>query len=935
MRGTPSRWAKIWLACACVGIGTVFFSIQASTLTVTNANDNNVSPPPGSLRQAILDANANPGSDVVFNLPGAGPFTINLVAQLPSITETVRIDGTTQIGYAGQPLIELNGLLAGSSASGLYLLAPNCVVRGLAIDQFAREGIRIETYGGNVIHGNFIGTGVYGTNSLGNGNTASGFGGITILSASNLVGGIDITNRNLISGSNKHGIFLLNATAVGNQIQGNLIGTDVTGTKRLGNAQNGIAISGGRGNQIGGSGVAARNIISGNLQSGVYLNPGSTTNLIQGNFIGTDVNGTAAISNTADGVTISGGTGNVIGGTNPTLRNVISGNGGRGVLLNTGGATANQIQGNFIGTDVNGTNKLANAYSGVEIFNASGNAVGGALTGAGNLISGNQLSGVSIDSSSASTNVVQGNLIGTDVNGTNTLGNMNNGIFISGVSNNFIGGAVPGAGNVISGNLQNGIYLADANCQGNVVQGNFIGTDLTGTRRLGNGAAGLRVEAFGNSIGGSVATSRNIVSANTNSGIYFLGLIASNNVVQGNYIGTDVTGTAPLGNSNMGLGLDNAPDNTVGGTTSTARNVISANAGTGIYVVRPTATGNVIAGNYIGTDVTGSSALGNGLGGVYITGASSNQVGGAGAGNLISGNALVGVAIGDPGANGNQVIGNLIGTRADGLNALGNGQHGVEIANTSSGNLIGGASPGEANVIAYAISGAYDGVRIRDGCTANLVRGNSIFGNGGSAVNGLGIDVSTDGVTANDACDTDTGANQKQNFPVLSAVYTGNGTWVRGTLNSVANTTYLLQFYANTLVEPSGYGEGQTFLGDAYVTTGGSCTQNFTVALPMTVPVGQLITATATDPSNNTSEFSLGLSAAPQPGLTATLSNTTHQFTLSWTNTANGFGLQQTTNLSPPIVWAEVTNTPVVMSGQNVVTLSTDSEKRFFRLTFP
>jgi len=874
MYGIPSCRIKVRLLSALAGLVTSFLSTQAATLTVTNANDQ-VPAAPGSLRQAILDANLNPGNDdIAFNISGGGPFTINLVAPLPSITETVVIDGATQPGYTGRPRIELNGVSAGGSASGLYLLAPNCVVRGLAIDRFAREGIRIETYGSNIIQGNFIGVGFHGTNSLGNGSGASGFGGVTILSAGNMIGGIEASNRNVISGGNKHGIFLLNSTASGNQIQGNLIGTDVTGTKRLGNLQNGIVISGGAGNQIGGSDVGARNVISGNSQSGVYLNPGSTSNLVQGNFIGTDANGSAAVSNAADGVTISGAVGNLVGGTSAALRNVISGNGGRGVFINAGGAAANLIQGNFIGTDANGTNKLANTFSGVEIFRASSNMVGGTISGARNVISGNKLSGVAIDDSNSSANVIQGNFIGTDFSGTNALGNERNGVFVSGVSHNLIGGSIAGAGNVISANLQNGLHLVDVNCTSNIVQGNFVGTDFTGTRRLGNGIDGVQIEAPGNSIGGTSSETRNLISANTRIGVYVTNLIA---------------------------------------------------------------TGNVIQGNYVGTDATGTTALGNLQGGIYITRAPSNQIGGAvaGAGNLVSGNSGPGIAIGDTGANGNWVAGNFIGTGADGITALGNAGHGVDIAVSSNDNIIGGVTSAEANRIAFATISGFDGVRIRDGCTRNLVRGNSIFANGGSSVNGLGIDLGLDGVTTNDPCDEDSGGNLLQNFPVLTSVYTGASTWIRGTLNSVANKTYLLEFYANAFAESSGYGEGQTFLGDAYVTTGGSCTQNFTVVLPKAAPVGQLLAVTATDPSNNTSEFSAAVSVAPQPELIPVLAVATSQLTLSWTNTAAGFVLQQATNLSPPIVWLNVTNAPVAIGGQYVVTLATETGSRFFRLTLP
>src|SRR5206468_2007909 len=143
----------------------------------------------------------------------------------------------------------------------------------------------------------------------------------------------------------------------------------------------------------------------------------------------------------------------------------------------------------------------------------------------------------------------------------------------------------------------------------------------------------------------------------------------------------------------------------------------------------------------------------------------------------------------------------------------------VDVDNNCSNNIIGGTISGAANIIAYTMAAGFDGVRVRDGCTGILIRGNSIFSNGNATVNGLGIDLGPDGVTPNDSCDTDTGANLRQNFPVLTSAASGpTMTSVSGTLNSTANGIFLLQFYANAGSTVSGYGEGQTYLGSAYVT---------------------------------------------------------------------------------------------------------------------
>ncbi|MSU56861.1 MAG: hypothetical protein EXS35_01520 [Pedosphaera sp.] len=923
--------------------------LHAATFTVTNANDAGI----GSLRAAISNANFSAGADLIdFAIPGTGPFTINLVGNLPSVTATATIDATTQPLYAGQPLVELNGATAAGNGTGIYLLSPNCVVKGLAINRFAREGIRIESTGGCVIQANFIGTGPYGTNALGNGGGSPGFGGIALFSAGNRIGGTNASERNLISG-NLHGVVAQTAGATSNQIVGNYIGVDVTGTKRLGNTYNGVYFYGGTsGNFIGGTNSGARNLISGNSQSGIYLvDSASANNSILGNYIGTDPTGVIAISNVSDGITINGAAGTVIGGTTAGARNVISGNGGRGIYLNANSGHDNLVQGNYIGTDASGAARLANLYSGVEIFNSVSNTVGGAVSGAGNLISGNGLSGVYVSGSIATRNSIQGNLIGTSANGSLALGNTNHGVFIAAsAANNLVGGTVTAARNVISGNGQNGVYLADANTTANQIVGNYIGTDAAGTGRLGNVLSGVRLEAPLNVVGGAGASTRNVISGNTNNhGVYLFGSLAFSNTVSGNFIGVDATGSAALGNGYpsgtfSGIGISSAAANTIGGTVTGAGNVISGNADKGIYVFGAASTRNVFQGNSIGTDATGNSAVPNANGGIYFFGAPTNTIGGAtaGAGNLISGNGAVALYFSDlnpggAGAIGNLIQGNFIGLKADGVTALGNTWHGLEFLNGLTNNVVGGVNPGEGNRIANADAGSvgYDGVRIRDSASRNLVRGNSIFGNGGSALAGLGIDLGVDGFDTNDGCDSDGGGNLRQNYPVLTAAVSGNVTTVRGSLNSTANSTFLLQFYANAIAEPSNTGEGQAYLGDGNVTTDANCTNSFTITLTNVAPVGQRLSATATDAANNTSEFSATVLVIPQPSLLITYSNAPASVTLAWTNTATGFVLQQATNLNLPVFWSNVTNAPVSSGGLFRVTLVPLSGNRFYRLVLP
>jgi CSLREA domain-containing protein len=286
--------------------------VQAATFTVNSTAD------PGvgvcdvaecTLREAINAANATPGTDTIaFNIPSTGPHTIQPTSALPTITDPVIIDGTTQPGFAGAPIIELDGSLAGAATNGLSITAGGSTVRGLVINRFSQNGISISLKGNNLIEGNFIGTDVTGSVDLGN-----GLSGVFLqFSLNNTVGGTEPGAGNLISG-NISGIFLGNG-ATGTQVQGNFIGTDVTGTVALGNGS-ALVISADN-NTIGGTTLDARNIISGGI--GI----GGQGNQVQGNFIGTDVTGTVALDSNVTGVSITGSR-NTIGGTEPGAGNVI------------------------------------------------------------------------------------------------------------------------------------------------------------------------------------------------------------------------------------------------------------------------------------------------------------------------------------------------------------------------------------------------------------------------------------------------------------------------------------------------------------------------------------------------------------------------------------------------------------------------------------
>ena len=458
----------------------------------------------------------------------------------------------------------------------------------------------------------------------------------------------------------------------------------------------------------------------------------------------------------------------------------------------------------------------------------------------------------------------------------------NNTVGVSGLS-------ITGGNSVVRGMVINrfeglGIALAGS---GSIVDGNFIGTNASGTAGQGNVDTGVLINSgSGHLIGGTVAAARNVISANSNHGVQVLFGPAMNHLVQGNFIGIDASGTAGLGNGADGVemlsGAANIINCTVGGTTAGAGNVISANTGVGVQFIT-VGTSNLVQGNLIGTDASGSIDRGNGSAGVAMTEANDCTIGGtvAGAGNVISGNGFDGVRINRMTATGNRVQGNRIGTRADGTMPLPNSSQGVRVLNNANNNTIGGAA-GAGNIIAFNLGA---GVFIESG-SGNAIQSNSIFLNGG-----LGIDLGPEGVTPNDAGDVDSGANNLQNFPVLTSSngVAGGGVNVRGTLNSTANTTFTLDFFSNSACDVSGNGEGQSLLGSASVATNGAGNVTFDVNIAASASVGQSITATATNPQGNTSEFSncvaygaadLGITKSASSGAVLVGSNVTYTITV-------------------------------------------------------
>ena len=383
---------------------------------------------------------------------------------------------------------------------------------------------------------------------------------------------------------------------------------------------------------------------------------------------------------------------------------------------------------------------------------------------------------------------------------------------------------------------------------------------LDGTQ-AGGGASGLKIMA-----GGCIVRGLTIGNFGK-SGIYIQN--AGGTLIEGNHIGTDVSGTVPAGNAIEGVLIHDGWNSTIGGTTAAQRNIVSGGVNYGVWISGTAAVDNVVEGNYIGTDASGISALGNGINGICLNGCHDNTVGGAveGARNVIAGNLGRGVDFWDN-ADHNAIQGNSIGVNALG-EPLGNSSHGILFFGQNDvNNLIGGLGAGEGNVIAH--NGGHGIMGLDASCVANTFLSNSIHSNGG-----LGISLGGADPTPNDPGDGDTGFNNLQNHPVLTLNDPGPPlTLVDVHLNSIPSTTFHFEFFSNEGLEETGFGEGETYLGWASWTTDGAGDAAFTVFFDPPVPEGHTITATATDPSGNTSEFSqvvqvgsgIGLAGAIGPG---------------------------------------------------------------------
>lgn len=347
---------------------------------------------------------------------------------------------------------------------------------------------------------------------------------------------------------------------------------------------------------------------------------------------------------------------------------------------------------------------------------------------------------------------------------------------------------------------------------------------------------------------------RLVINGFSLSGISINGANATGNLITNCYIGTNARGDAAVPNRREGVVISaGAHGNLIGGGIEGGGNLISGNGGNGVEIRGAGSDSNVVMGNLIGVNRSGDVALPNGGSGVLID-SSNNLIGGPNAGefNVISGNGANGVHILGSGA-GNRVQQNVIGMDISGAVALGNAAHGVLI-DGSSQNVIGSTVAPLGNRIAH---NALDGVRVAgDSATQNRLLSNVIHDNGGLGINLVGGSEDAFGVTANDPNDADGSPNKLQNFPVLSLAETdGDFTTVSGSLDSApthAAYPVLIQFFVSSAADPSGFGEGKQLLASHVLNAPG----NFSLNNLPAVPVGAMLTATATDNDGNTSEFS-------------------------------------------------------------------------------
>jgi len=919
----------------CTVEGLDIISFKGNGLTIDSANNTVVSNSFGLLFGSHADPN---GDGIGIEGLGASSNTIGgTTAADANIIAGNRGDGLFMDGGSNNVVIGnfigTNSQSAagfGNGLDGIHVFDASSTnfigetfdgtaVAGNVISDNGRNGVEIsEGYATNAtfVAGNEIGTNRAGTQALGN-----HLAGVMIDdgSANNFIGGSLPADANIISGNGTGVVLSADSGYGGNFVQGNMIGTDAAGTAKIPNGADGVDIENGA-NQN----TVSNNVIAGNKQNGVAIFGADTTlNVLTGNMIGTNANGSAALPNGNDGVDISNeASGNTVGGSGAANANVISGNDVYGVAIDFG-ADSNTVAGNLIGVNQADTKSLGHQQIGVGIYgdaNTNYLYIISAEAAIGNVISGNTQDGVGIFNESDG-NIVQANEIGTDQTGMIEIGNGQDGVSIeAGADDNHVGSGTTSGTNIISGNGLDGVDIADYST-GNTVAGNLIGADANQSAALGNGRDGVNIEqGSSNAIGGPQASDADVISGNGLDGVV-IGTQAFQNYVENDFIGITAASAAVMPNRSNGVFIAGGANGNFIGNVATAAehtvalaNVIAGNLGDGVLIYGPGTNSNTVEADDIGTNQGGTAVMPNQQNGVVIEdSAEFNTIGAqspVGA-NVISGNLADGVVITGSGTSGNQVESCDIGTNRTGTAALPNGNNGVALAGGTTANVIGGTSADQANVIS---GNAQIGVELRDsgtefnriwnnfvgigsdsitpvpnaygiylfgGARNNTIGGidsgnviadntkggviltgnatlgdnitqNSIFGNGG-----IGIDLGNNGVTPNGSGPF--GPNMYQNYPVLSAG-ASPGTITVTLTTGLPDTSYTIELFSSAT---GTLGQGQNFLTSVTVTTDLSGIATYTYTLGAEVNATYpYVTATATDATGDTSEFSAPLLVA-------------------------------------------------------------------------
>jgi hypothetical protein len=828
LAGTAHAVAPVTVGSA--SITSVDFGFNFDTVSNTNASG------PGSLAQVLTNANALGGDaslaqsgrtaaveNVVFMIPNgtagsglrsafnyftAGVATISPLAALPTVTSALVIDAQTQPGWTANPVVELNGAGAGSS-NGLNLAAAGSTLRGLIINRYSGSGLALAASA--TVQGNWLGVG-----SSGNTASANLSHGISVSGGTATLGGTAAGQGNVVSGNGGAGIWL--AGGSNHLVLGNRVGVGADGNTRVGNSgYYGIEVASGvNGSTIGGTATGAGNVISGQTgsgQGGLRLCGNSST--VQGNFIGTNAAGTAAVANASHGIAVcSGSVGTVIGGTSAAAANVVSGNGGHGISA-AGPAT---VQGNTIGSNAAGSAAVANTGNGIDISVAAASGsvqVGGTAAGAGNLVSGNTGRGVAVQAGSAG-NAILGNrlygngIIAIDLNANGVSANdgaktagagnllMDSPVFTSAratgsqlVVAGYVGSA---AGQSTFANSRVEIYASDNDATGYGGGKTYLGA-LTADGS-GNFSGTLTMPVTALAIGSKLTGTATDTTSNTSEfGANFNGLIVDL-VVNDNGDAADAspgdglcataggvcTLRAALAELNAWANLATPPTiafalpgcSSYGAAACTITPASALPSVTRTVLIDGSTQPGFSTSSYSPiVEISGASAPGGTTG--LVVSASNSTVRGL-AINRYPGNGIT------LSGNGNTLVGLRIGLATSAATAAANGGAGAYI--TGTGSIIGGAAAADGNVIA-----GNTGAGITVGAGSTTVTGNLIgtdasgtggLGNGGSGVAVLsagltGITISGNTVTNNGAAGVGVAAGGAAQVLISANAISGNG----------------------------------------------------------------------------------------------------------------------------------------------------------------